>query len=180
MRVTTRRRHGGILESFAEQGAANCALLERALDEGDTAALKAVAHKMTPIFTMLGAVQVAAALRTAESWEGPLTDTLCREVRTAAENIRAIIAEAQKKGIFVVNMERILIVDDDITFGLMLKTWLSKKGFGTQTAASAAAARTALAEGGFSLVLSDMRLPDEDGTSPFAVGMVGAAASKCP
>lgn len=61
----------GILESFAEQGAANCALLERALDEGDTAALKAVAHKMTPIFTMLGAVQVAAALRTAESWEGP-------------------------------------------------------------------------------------------------------------
>ena len=42
------------------------------------------------------------------------------------------------------NMERILIVDDDITFGLMLKTWLSKKGFGTQTAASAAAARTAL------------------------------------
>ncbi len=68
------------------------------------------------------------------------------------------------------NMERILIVDDDITFGLMLKTWLSKKGFGflfvgfgTQTAASAAAARTALAEGGYSLVLSDMRLPDEDG-----------------
>lgn len=60
-------------------------------------------------------------------------------------------------------MERILIVDDDITFGLMLKTWLSKKGFGTQTAASAAAARTALAEGGFSLVLSDMRLPDKDG-----------------
>ena len=60
-------------------------------------------------------------------------------------------------------MERILIVDDDITFGLMLKTWLSKKGFGTQTAASAAAARTALAEGGYSLVLSDMRLPDEDG-----------------
>ena len=60
-------------------------------------------------------------------------------------------------------MERILIVDDDITFGLMLKTWLSKKGFGTQTAASAAAARKALAEGGFSLVLSDMRFPDEDG-----------------
>ena len=87
----------GILESFAEQGATNCALLERALDDGDAAALKAVAHKMAPIFTMLGAVQVAAALRTAESWEGPLTDTLCREVRTAAENIRAIIAEAQKK-----------------------------------------------------------------------------------
>ena len=67
------------------------------MDEGDAAALKAVAHKMAPIFTMLGAVQVAAALRTAENWGGPLTDTLGREVRTAAENIRAIIAEAQKK-----------------------------------------------------------------------------------
>ena len=60
-------------------------------------------------------------------------------------------------------MERILIVDDDITFGLMLETWLSKKGFATKTAASAAAARAALAEESFSLVLSDMRLPDEDG-----------------
>ena len=43
-------------------------------------------------------------------------------------------------------MERILIIDDDITFALMLKTWLSKKGFRTETAASVAAARTALAE----------------------------------
>lgn len=60
-------------------------------------------------------------------------------------------------------MERILIVDDDITFGLMLRTWLSKKGFGVETAASIAAARTALTGGSFSLVLSDMRLPDEDG-----------------
>ena len=60
-------------------------------------------------------------------------------------------------------MERILIVDDDITFALMLRTWLSKRGFGVETASSAAAARTALGAGGFSLVLSDMRLPDEDG-----------------
>ena len=59
--------------------------------------------------------------------------------------------------------ERILIVDDDITFALMLRTWLSKRGFGVETASSAAAARTALGAGGFSLVLSDMRLPDEDG-----------------
>ena len=59
--------------------------------------------------------------------------------------------------------ERILIVDDDITFALMLRTWLSKRGFGVETASSAAAARTALGAGAFSLVLSDMRLPDEDG-----------------
>lgn len=59
--------------------------------------------------------------------------------------------------------ERILIVDDDITFALMLRTWLSKRGFGVEAASSVAAARKALGSGVFSLVLSDMRLPDEDG-----------------
>ena len=87
----------GILESFAEQSAANCRLLEEALGSGDIAALKAVAHKMLPIFTMLGAAGIAATLRTAESWEGPLTDALRGEIGAAAENIRAIVAEAQKK-----------------------------------------------------------------------------------
>ena len=61
------------------------------------------------------------------------------------------------------NMERILIVDDDITFALMLRTWLAKRGFEVETAGSAAAARTALGKGDYALVLSDMRLPDEDG-----------------
>ena len=31
-------------------------------------------------------------------------------------------------------MERILIVDDDITFALMLRTWLAKRGFEVETA----------------------------------------------
>ena len=60
--------------------------------------------------------------------------------------------------------ERILIVDDDITFALMLRTWLGKKGFGVDTAADIAAGRRLLAEGSYDLVLSDMRLPDGDGT----------------
>lgn len=60
-------------------------------------------------------------------------------------------------------MERILIVDDDITFALMLRTWLSKRGFEVATASTVAAARMALSGGEFALVLSDMRLPDEDG-----------------
>ena len=60
-------------------------------------------------------------------------------------------------------MERILIVDDDITFALMLRTWLSKRGFEVAAVSTVAAARTALGDGGFSLVLSDMRLPDQDG-----------------
>ena len=60
-------------------------------------------------------------------------------------------------------MERILILDDDITFALMLRTWLSKRGFEVATASTVAAARKMLSDGQFSLVLSDMRLPDEDG-----------------
>lgn len=62
-------------------------------------------------------------------------------------------------------MERILIVDDDLTFALMLRTWLTKKGFEVQTAGSVAAARAALTEADYALVLSDMRLPDEDGVA---------------
>ncbi|MDE6445526.1 MAG: sigma-54 dependent transcriptional regulator [Alistipes sp.] len=60
-------------------------------------------------------------------------------------------------------MERILIVDDDLTFALMLRTWLSKRGFDAASVSSVAAARQALSAGGHALVLSDMRLPDEDG-----------------
>lgn len=60
-------------------------------------------------------------------------------------------------------MERILILDDDITFALMLRTWLSKRGFEVATASTVAAARKMLSDEQFSLVLSDMRLPDEDG-----------------
>ena len=61
-------------------------------------------------------------------------------------------------------MNRILIVDDDTTFALMLRTWLSKKGFSVETAGSVGAAEKALAAGSYDLVLTDMRLPDEDGT----------------
>ena len=85
-----------ILHSFAEQTAGNCTGLERALGEGDAAAVKALAHKMLPIFTMLGAAEVAEALRRAETCEGPLPETLCGELQAAAEKIRAIVAEAEK------------------------------------------------------------------------------------
>lgn len=61
-------------------------------------------------------------------------------------------------------MKRILIVDDDITFALMLRTWLSKKGFEVETASSVGAAENSLVSGAYDLVLSDMRLPDRDGT----------------
>ena len=58
----------------------------------------------------------------------------------------------------------VLIVEDDVTFSLMLKTWLGKKGFHVVTAASVADAKKKL-EGlhPFKLILSDLRFPDQDG-----------------
>ena len=85
-----------ILASFAEQTAANAREFEKAVGSGDATAVRALSHKMLPIFTMLGAAGIAATLRTAESWEGPLTDALRGEIGAAAENIRALVAEAQK------------------------------------------------------------------------------------
>lgn len=57
----------------------------------------------------------------------------------------------------------ILIVEDDLTFSTMLKTWLGKKGFNIDTASSCAKARKTLSTDKFDLVLSDLRLPDQDG-----------------
>ena len=52
--------------------------------------------KMLPIFTMLGAAEVAETLRRGETCEGPLPEALCGELRAAAGKIRAIVAEAEK------------------------------------------------------------------------------------
>ncbi len=63
------------------------------------------------------------------------------------------------------DMEKILIVEDDITFGTMIQTWLRKKGFEVEKTTSVKAAIQAWEklESGFDLVLSDLRLPDHDG-----------------
>lgn len=60
-------------------------------------------------------------------------------------------------------MKRLLIVEDDITFALMLKTWLTRKGFEAETVSRVDTAQQRLAVAEFSLVLTDMRLPDRDG-----------------
>lgn len=57
----------------------------------------------------------------------------------------------------------ILIVEDDLVFSTMMKTWLTKKGFEVDTASTNARARKLLAEHRYDLILSDLRLPDQDG-----------------
>lgn len=60
-------------------------------------------------------------------------------------------------------MDKILIVDDDVTLTLMLKTFLSKRGFEPLTASDADRAVEILAREQIALVLTDMRLPGKDG-----------------
>lgn len=60
-------------------------------------------------------------------------------------------------------IKSILIVEDDITFGMMLKTWLGKKGFEVSSVSNIARARKHIEENAVDLILSDLRLPDQDG-----------------
>ena len=60
-------------------------------------------------------------------------------------------------------MAKILIVDDDTTFCIMLRKWLEKRGFEVDTAFSYKDAVKQLDKAGFDLVLTDLRLPDKDG-----------------
>lgn len=60
---------------------------------------------------------------------------------------------------------RLLIVEDDLAFATMMQTWLRKKGFEVDKVSSVGAAAKKVVEddADFSLVLSDLRLPDGDG-----------------
>lgn len=60
-------------------------------------------------------------------------------------------------------MAKILIIDDDPTFCLMLRTFLQREQYATQTANSATDALKQLRQEQFDLILTDFRLPDKDG-----------------
>lgn len=87
----------GILRSFVEQQLEACDRLGEALTTGDVETVKALAHRMGPIFTMLGSAEVAAALRILERHEGPVDDAMRTLAAQTVENVRRIVEEAQKK-----------------------------------------------------------------------------------
>ena len=62
-------------------------------------------------------------------------------------------------------MRRILIVEDDLTFSLMLKTWLEKKSFEAVSVSSIEAAMDYIEKNDLDVVITDMRLPDGEGIS---------------
>jgi two-component system response regulator HydG len=63
-------------------------------------------------------------------------------------------------GIF---MAAILIVEDDVAFATMLKTFFEKRDYKVETAFSAAEAFKKLSLQPFQVILTDVRLPDKDG-----------------
>lgn len=58
---------------------------------------------------------------------------------------------------------KILVIDDDTSFCIMLKTFLQKKGFEVTNAFNALEANELVRNGTFDVVLTDIRLPDSDG-----------------
>ena len=59
--------------------------------------------------------------------------------------------------------KKILIVDDDVAFGVMLKTWFQKNGWEVDLVASLDKALHVANTSSYDLILSDLRLPDGDG-----------------
>ena len=62
-------------------------------------------------------------------------------------------------------MSKILLIEDDVAFCKMLETFLSKKGYELSSAFAAAEAYKILAKDTVDLVITDVRLPDDDGLS---------------
>ncbi len=59
--------------------------------------------------------------------------------------------------------KRILIVEDDVTFGTMLNTWFTKNSWDAKWVSKIELAKLEFQNASFDLVLSDLRLPDGDG-----------------
>lgn len=59
--------------------------------------------------------------------------------------------------------KKILIVDDDVAFGVMLKTWFQKNSWTADLVSTRDKALQAANTSSYDLILSDLRLPDGDG-----------------
>lgn len=90
-----------ILDSFVGQTTANVEALRAALEGGDDAAAKALAHKMLPLLTMLGDNDVATVLRQAETapgaFDAPLREALREAVARIGEGVAAVAAALREK-----------------------------------------------------------------------------------
>ena len=63
----------------------------------------------------------------------------------------------------IVEMNRILVIDDDVAFCKMLSSFLTRNHYDVQTSYSAQSAKEMAAQNSFDLFITDLRLPDDDG-----------------
>lgn len=80
-----------ILNSFMEETDKNIERLKQAIDQSDTEVISAVAHKMLPLFTLIGANSLTILLRTLEASRftshTPQLDDTARQALAKAQNI---------------------------------------------------------------------------------------------
>ncbi len=60
-------------------------------------------------------------------------------------------------------MQKILIVDDDVSFSITLRTFLTRQGFEVDEASSAQKATEKISANSYDVILTDYRLPDKNG-----------------
>lgn len=58
---------------------------------------------------------------------------------------------------------KVLIIEDDNTFGIVLKKWFNKNGFDAFVKSTLVEAKKNLLKADFKLIITDLRLPDGDG-----------------
>ena len=86
-----------ILDSFVQETRANADRLHQAAESGDTAELAAVAHKMIPLFKLIGAFPIVDLLRLLEaSREGVFTVALRETAHTVLAQVDGVLKEAEK------------------------------------------------------------------------------------
>ena len=86
-----------IIRTFVAENEAHAETLRRAALAGDAVALRAIAHKMVPIYTLLGEEELAAALRRLERSEGSADGALRSAALGVAERVGEIVRAAKKE-----------------------------------------------------------------------------------
>lgn len=64
---------------------------------------------------------------------------------------------------FCIMKHKILIVEDDASFGVMIQTWLKKNNYEADLVSRYEQAKIAISSKDYDLILTDLRLPDGDG-----------------
>ena len=74
---------------------------------------------------------------------------------------------------------RLLVVEDEAEAGRQLKSGLGEAAFAVESRPGAEAARAALSQNGYQLMLPDLRLPGQDGREFLADLRAAGAALRC-